>query len=83
MWRIGTWMRWKQPQPCLASIFTSARAEVSRTPLLRNWRFFLVSRPFNKQILFYEVLAGELVLGRALHGQRDLPRRLLETPIAG
>ncbi len=29
-------------------------------------------------ILFYEVLTGELVLRRAMHGRRDLPRRLLE-----
>lgn len=51
--------------------------------LLRDWRFFLVSRPFNKHILFYEVSAGELVLRRALYGQRDLPRRLLVPPLVG
>ena len=49
-------------------------------PRLREWRFFLVFRPFNKHILFYEFSAGELVLRRAMHGQRDLPRRLLEPP---
>ena len=41
---------------------------------------FLVFRPFNKHILFYEVVADELVLRRAMHGHRDLPRRLLEPP---
>ena len=35
-------------------------------PLLRQWRSFLVSRPFNKHILFYEVVADELVLRRAM-----------------
>jgi toxin ParE1/3/4 len=49
-------------------------------PRLREWRFFLVFRPFNKHILFYELVGGDLTLRRAMHGQRDLPRRLLETP---
>lgn len=49
-------------------------------PRLRDWRFFLVFRPFNKHILFYEVLTDELVLRRAMHGHRDLPSRLLEAP---
>lgn len=47
-------------------------------PRLREWRFFVVFRPFNKHVLFYEVLADGLVLRRAMHGQRDLPRRLLD-----
>ena len=47
---------------------------------LRPWRFFLVLRPFRKHILFYEILAGEVVLRRSMHAHRDLPRRLLETP---
>jgi plasmid stabilization system protein ParE len=49
-------------------------------PKLRSWRFFLVLRPFRKHILFYEILGGEIVLRRAMHGHRDLPCRLLETP---
>jgi plasmid stabilization system protein ParE len=49
-------------------------------PRLRDWRFFIVFRPFNKHILFYEVMAGELVLRRAAHGHRDLPHRLVEPP---
>jgi len=47
-------------------------------PRLRAWRFFLVLRPFRGHILFYEVLAKDVVLRRAMHGHRDLPRRLLE-----
>ncbi|MBE7502093.1 MAG: type II toxin-antitoxin system RelE/ParE family toxin [Verrucomicrobiales bacterium] len=48
--------------------------------LLRDWRFFLLFRPFHKHILFYQVLADEVLLRRAMHGHRDLPRRLLEPP---
>ncbi len=46
---------------------------------LREWRYFLVCRPFREHILFYEILAGELVMRRAMHGRRDLPRRVIET----
>ncbi len=49
-------------------------------PRLHGWRCFLVSRPFNKHLLFYEVVGDDLVLRRAMHGHRDLPRRLLEPP---
>ena len=45
-------------------------------PRLREWRFFLVFRPFSKHVLFYELAGGDIVMRRAMHGQRDLPRRL-------
>jgi hypothetical protein len=45
---------------------------------LRKWRFFLVARPFNQHILSYEVAGGDIVMRRAMRGQRELPRRLLE-----
>ena len=47
-------------------------------PRLRDWRFFLVFRPFKKHVLFYEVIEGGAVMRRAMHGHRDLPQRLLE-----
>ncbi len=47
-------------------------------PRLRDWRFFVVFRPFNKHILFYEIASGDVLMRRAMHGHRDLPRRLLE-----
>ncbi len=47
-------------------------------PRLRDWRFFLAFRPFKRHVLFYEILAGEVVMRRAMHGHRDLQRRLLE-----
>lgn len=49
-------------------------------PHLRDWRFFLVFRPFKTHILFYEVTGSDAVMRRAMHGHRDLPRRLLEPP---
>lgn len=47
-------------------------------PRLIDWRFFVVFHPFNKHVLFYEISAGDVVMRRAMHGHRDLPRRLLE-----
>jgi plasmid stabilization system protein ParE len=47
-------------------------------PRLREWRFFLVFRPFKKHVLFYEIRSEEIVMRRAMHGRRDLHRRLLE-----
>lgn len=47
---------------------------------LVDWRFFLVLSPFKRHILFYEVVGEEVIFRRAMHGQRDLPRRLLELP---
>ena len=47
---------------------------------LREWRFFLVSRPFNQHILFYELAGGDIVMRRTMRGERHLPRRLLEAP---
>ena len=49
-------------------------------PRLQDWRFFVISRPFKKHVLFYEVVGDNVVLRRALHGHRDFPRRLLEPP---
>jgi plasmid stabilization system protein ParE len=49
-------------------------------PRLREWRFFLIFRPFNRHVLFYEVAGDDVVLRRLMHGQRDLPRRLIEPP---
>jgi hypothetical protein len=34
-------------------------------------------------VLFYEVDDGDVLLRRAMHGQRDLPRRLLQPPGTG
>jgi len=47
-------------------------------PQLREWRFFVVFRPFKKHVLFYEAGDTEITMRRAMHGHRDLPTRLLE-----
>jgi len=47
---------------------------------LRDWRFLVVFRPFQKHVLFYETNGSDVWLRRTMHGQRDLPRRLLEPP---
>jgi plasmid stabilization system protein ParE len=47
-------------------------------PLLREWHFFVVFRPFQKHVLFYEMTGDDVLMRRAMHGHRDLPRRLLE-----
>ena len=36
--------------------------------------------PVQETCFFYEIVAGEVVIRRAMHGHRDLPRRLLEPP---
>ena len=52
-------------------------------PRLRDWRFIVVFRPVQKHLLFYEVVGGGAVMRRAAHGQRNLPRTLLEPPGLG
>lgn len=43
-------------------------------PHLRDWRFFVVFRPFNKHLLFFEENDGHVIMRRAMHGHRDLPQ---------
>ena len=52
-------------------------------PRLRDWRFIVVFRPFHKHVLLYEVNGRVVVMRRAMHGHRDLPKRLLEPPSTG
>jgi plasmid stabilization system protein ParE len=47
---------------------------------LRHWRFFVLLRPFNRHVVFYEVAGEDVIMRRAMHGRRNLPRRLLEPP---
>lgn len=53
-----------------------------RHPRLRDWRFMVVFRPFQKHLLFYEVNGDRVILRRAMHGHRNLPQRLTEPPAA-
>jgi plasmid stabilization system protein ParE len=52
----------------------------TKQPRLQGWRFLLVLRPFNKHLLFYEVAGDDLIMRRAMHGSRNLKKRLLEPP---
>jgi len=49
-------------------------------PRLAEWRFFVVMRPFQRHLVFYEIADDTVTLRRTLHGHRDLPRRLLDPP---
>jgi len=49
-------------------------------PRLAAWRFFVVLRPFHRHLIFYECRNDEIILRRALHGQRHLPQRLIDPP---
>ena len=49
-------------------------------PRLAAWRFFVVSRPFHRHVVFYEIADGAVLMRRGLHGHRDFPRRLQELP---
>ncbi|HEY6168090.1 MAG TPA: type II toxin-antitoxin system RelE/ParE family toxin [Verrucomicrobiae bacterium] len=53
-----------------------------KNPRLKEWRFMVVFRPFQKHVLFYEIKGADVVMRRAMHGHRDLPRRLVEPPPA-
>jgi plasmid stabilization system protein ParE len=44
---------------------------------LRNWRFFVVYRPFQKHVVFFEIIEDDVLMRRVMHGHQDLPKRLL------
>jgi plasmid stabilization system protein ParE len=48
-------------------------------PRLCEWRFFVVFRPFRRHLLFYEIVDDKVMMRRATHGHRNLPRRLLDS----
>jgi plasmid stabilization system protein ParE len=51
-----------------------------RHPKLQNLRSYRVERPFDKLLIFYRVEGAFLQAVRLMHGSRDLPRRLVESP---
>jgi len=46
-------------------------------PILQEWRFIVVFRPFQKHVIFYEIAGENVVLRRAMHGHRNLPKDLI------
>lgn len=47
---------------------------------LRELRCLTVEKPFQKHLIFYRFNSTTLCAERAVHGARDLPRRLLQSP---
>jgi plasmid stabilization system protein ParE len=51
-----------------------------KDPDLHELHGILLEHPFEKHILFYRFTAETLILERLIHGARDLPRRLRDSP---
>jgi plasmid stabilization system protein ParE len=49
-------------------------------PLLQGLRSFQTEPPFRRLLIFYRQNPEYLIAERLVHGSRDLPRRLLESP---
>jgi toxin ParE1/3/4 len=59
------------------------RRRYPRDPDLADIYAVRVVRPFNKHLLYYRFNEDTLFLERLIHGARDLPRRLRESPYEG
>lgn len=81
-WPNDSWAPSKPRATSSDNIRDWARRGGFTHPRLRDWRFFVVFRPFKKYVLFYEIVGEEVIMRRAMHGHRDLPGRLLEPPPA-
>jgi plasmid stabilization system protein ParE len=60
----------------------TGRACRYRAPELTGMRWRAVSTPFARHLVFYTTSNDEVRIERVIHGARDLPRRLLESPSA-
>jgi plasmid stabilization system protein ParE len=58
------------------------RARFQKWPELQGIRSFRVRKPFHRFLIFYRHEKPTLFAERLIHGGRDLPRRLLESPFA-
>jgi plasmid stabilization system protein ParE len=52
------------------------------TLALQELRLHPVERPFDKHLIFYRHDGASIYVERAIHGARDLPRRLTPPPEA-
>ena len=59
---------------------TLGHATVFDSPELSGMRCATVEKPFQKHLIFYRCNDTTLSAERAVHGARDLPRRLLQAP---
>lgn len=51
-----------------------------RAPELRSIRSLSIGGSFSVHLIFYRTTPRELSIERVMHGARDLPRRMLESP---
>jgi plasmid stabilization system protein ParE len=56
------------------------RRRYPRDPDLADVYSVLVMPPFQKHLLFYRFNEDTLILERLIHGARDLPRRIKQSP---
>lgn len=56
------------------------RPRFANWPELKGIHSFRVQRPFNRLTIFYRHEAETLFAERLIHGARNLPRRLLQSP---
>ena len=56
------------------------RVRFADWPELRGICSFRVQRPFNRLIVFYRHDTETIFAERLIHGSRDLPRRLIQSP---
>jgi toxin ParE1/3/4 len=56
------------------------RKPFPRDPRLADLHSIFLERPFQRLILFYRFTEQSLILERLIHGARDLPRRIGESP---
>ena len=56
------------------------RKPFPRDPQLTDLHAILLERPFQRLILFYRFTDEALTLERLIHGARDLPQRIRESP---
>jgi len=56
------------------------RPRFQRWPELAGIRSWRVERPYHRHLLFYRFDEELLMAERVIHGARDLPRRLLQSP---
>jgi plasmid stabilization system protein ParE len=64
----------------LAEIPTLGHVTYFNAPELRGLRCKQVERPFQKNLLFYRLDKATIYAERAVHGSRDLPLRLAQSP---
>jgi plasmid stabilization system protein ParE len=56
------------------------RQAFPKDPRLADLHAMFLERPFQRLILFYRFTEQAIILERLIHGARDLPRRIGESP---